>query len=249
MSRRALMLWTILPVAVLVGGCGGSAPPPADRAPAAAPAVNTAAHMAEHFTKIRELEEAIIRGDIESAKAPAQWIADHEETTGLPAGTESYVTEMKNAARAVAATDEIGNAAVAAATAVSTCGNCHAAAKVAPKLPEERAPAEHSGTVPHMRGHLFAIDMMYRGLITPSDDLWRQGAEALKGAPLTEKDLTKVTKEIVTFETRVHELAGRAINAPDAGAKIAIYGEMIGGCATCHGLHGKVWGPGLPKTN
>lgn len=252
MLRRVLDVQMILTLALFAAACGGSAPPPADPAPPTAPAqpaVSTAAHMAEHFAKIRELEEAIIRGDIESARAPARWIADHQETAGLPAGTENFVTEMKNAAHAVASTDEIGNAAVAAAQAVSTCGNCHTAAKVTPKMPEANAPVEAPGTAAHMRAHQYAVDLMYRGLIMPSDELWRKGAEALKASPLTEKDLTKVTREIVTFETRVHELADRAAKAPDAGAKVAIYGEVISGCATCHGLHGKVWGPGLPKTN
>jgi mono/diheme cytochrome c family protein len=49
-------------------------------------------------------------------------------------------------------------------------------------------------------------------------------------------------------EARVHELADRAAKASDRGARVAIYGEVIGSCASCHGLHGKVWGPGLPKT-
>lgn len=70
----------------------------------------------------------------------------------------------------------------------------------------------------------------------------------MKAAPLTDKDLTKASKEIVAFDRRVHELAGRAAQAADAGSKIAIYGELIGGCANCHALHGMVLGPGLPKT-
>jgi mono/diheme cytochrome c family protein len=40
----------------------------------------------------------------------------------------------------------------------------------------------------------------------------------------------------------------KAKAAADIGTKVAFYGEYIGGCAGCHGLHGKVWGPGLPKT-
>ncbi len=249
MSRRLLVVLAILSVTLVAAACGGSAPPPAEAPPAVAPAPGTAAHMAEHFTKIREVEEAIIRGDIESAKVPAQWIAEHQETAGLPAGTEAFVVEMKNAAKAVGATPEIGAAAVAAAKAVSSCGTCHAAAKVTPKLPDEPPPADTAGTAGHMRAHQYAVNLLYRGLMLPSDDLWKKGAGAMKVSPLAEKDLTKVTKEIVTFEARVHELADRAIQASDTGAKIAIYGEIIGGCATCHGLHGKVWGPGLPKTN
>jgi hypothetical protein len=252
MSRRLVLITALLPVLFVVAGCGGATPPPAEQTPAAAPAqpaVSTAAHMPEHFTKIRELEEAIIRGDLESAKAPAQWIAEHPGATGLPAGTENYVTDMRNAAQAVAVSTEMGHAAVAAAKAVATCGACHQAANVVATLPETSAVADLAGTAGHMHGHQEAIDLLYRGLAAPSDELWKKGAEALKGSPLAEKDLAKVTKEIQVFEARVHELAGRALDAPDTGAKVAVYGEIIGGCATCHGLHGKVWGPGLPKTN
>jgi cytochrome c553 len=205
--------------------------------------------MADHFGKVRELEEAIVRNDLESAKEAAQWIADHQEAAGLPAGTESYVIATKNAARAVAASASLGNAGVAAAFAVAACGECHAAAKVTPKMPEVSAPLTLPGVAANMFAHKYAVDLMYRGLVGPSEALWKQGAEALKGSPLRDKDLTKVSKEIVAFETRVHELAGRAAQATDAGARIAIYGELIGGCASCHAMHGMVLGPGLPKTN
>jgi cytochrome c553 len=205
--------------------------------------------MADHFTKVRELEEAILRGDLEGARAPAQWLAEHQAIAGLPAGTESYVAEMKNAAKAVATSSDIGSAAVASAQAVATCGACHAAAKVTAKMPEASAVSDMPGSVGHMHGHQHAIAQLYRGLAAPSDELWKRGAEELKVAPLAEQDLAKVTKEIQKFEARVHELAGRALDAPDTGAKVAIYAEITGACATCHGLHGRIWGPGLPKTN
>jgi cytochrome c553 len=205
--------------------------------------------MAGHFGKVRELEEAVIRGDLEGAKAAAQWIAEHQETTGLPAGTESYVKATTNASRAVAASASLGNAGVAAAFAVAACGECHAAAKVTPKMPEVSVPQALPSTAALMLAHKHAVDLMYRGMIGPSDTLWKQGAEALKGSPLTDKDLTKVSKEIVASEKRVRELAGRAAQAVDAGSRIAIYGELVGGCASCHASHGMVLGPGLPKTN
>jgi hypothetical protein len=251
MTHRLLVGLLILSVALAVSACSTSAPPPAEQPAAAAPAqtsADTAARMDSHFGKVRELEQAVIRGDLESAKAAAQWIAEHQETTGLPAGTESYVTTTRNAARAVAASASPGAAGVAAAFAVAACGECHAAAKVTPKMPEVTAPTAVPGTAAHMRAHQYAVDLLYRGMIGPSDTLWKQGAEALKGSPLTDKDLTKASKEIVASEARVHDLAGRAAQAADAGARIAIYGELIGGCASCHAAHGMVLGPGLPKT-
>lgn len=252
MTHRLSVGLMILSVAFAVSACGKPAPPPADQSAAAAPAqpsADTAARMDSHFGKVRELEQAVIRGDLESAKAAAQWIAEHQETAGLPAGTESYVTSTRNAARAVAASASLGNAGVAASFALAACGECHAAAKVTPKLPDVSAPTAGPGTAAHMRAHQYAVDLMYRGMVGPSDAQWKQGAEALKGAPLTDKELTKAPKEIVASEARVHEIAGRAAQAADAGARIAIYGELIGGCASCHAAHGMVLGPGLPKTN
>jgi cytochrome c553 len=149
----------------------------------------------------------------------------------------------------VAASASLGNAGVAAAFAVAACGECHAAAKVTPKMPEVSAPTTPAGTAALMLAHQYAMDLMYRGMVGPSETLWKQGAEALQASPLRDKDLTKVSKEIVAAETRVHELAGRAAQAADAGSRIAIYGELIGRCESCHGMHGRVLGPGMPKTN
>ena len=252
MPHRLLVGLMALSVAFAVSACGGSTPPPAAQSAAVAPAqtpADTAARMDSHFGKIRELEQAVIRADLESAKVAAQWIADHQEAAGLPAGTESYVIATRNAARAVAASTSLGNAGVAAAFAVAACGDCHAAAKVTPKMPEVSAPPALQGTAAHMLAHQHAVDLMYRGMVGPSETLWKQGAEALKSSPLTDKDLTKVSKEIVASETRVHEIAGRAAQAADTGSRIAVYGELIGSCAACHAMHGRVLGAGLPKSD
>jgi hypothetical protein len=252
MAHRLLAGLMMLFVAVAVSACGRPAPPSSEQAAAAAPAqpsADTAARMAGHFGKVRELEEAVVRGDLDSAKVAAQWIADHQETAGLPPGTESYVTATRNAARAVAASASPGNAGVATAFAIAACGECHAAARVAPKIPEAGAPPAAAGAAALMLAHQHAVDLMYRGLVGPSEALWKQGAEALKSSPLSDKDQAKISKEIVAAETRVHELAGRAVQAADTGSRIAIYGELIGGCANCHAMHGRVLGAGLPKTD
>jgi cytochrome c553 len=59
-----------------------------------------------------------------------------------------------------------------------------------------------------------------------------------------------VTKEAVAAEEQVHKLAERAAAAKDTTERVAVYGEVIGSCASCHSLHGRVRGPGLPaKSN
>lgn len=244
-SQRLFLLACVAFGAVLFVACSKSPEPAAQQAPAGVP--NTPAHMVEHFTKVREVEEAIIRGDLDDAKAPAQWIAEHQETTGFPDGTAGPIEEMKAAAKSVANAENIGNAAVAAAHLVGTCGTCHTASKVSPKLPPLDPPATAKGRGRHMLEHQQAIDLMYRGLIAPSSGDWAKGAEALKSAPLREKEMSDISKEATAAEARVHELAERAKTAAEKSTRVAIYGEVIGSCAECHGLHGRVWGPGMPK--
>jgi cytochrome c556 len=255
MTRRCgVLLPALLSMALLVVACGGSsqpAAPPAPQAqPAAAPAADVGKHMEDHFARVHEIEMAVIRGDLEAVKGPATWLADHQTAAGLPAGSDAYVTDMKRASSAVAAAESVDNAAAATANMVASCGACHAGTKVTPKMPDLVEPTIVPGTASHMLQHQYAVDQLYEGLAAPSSELWMKGAASLKASPLAYADLpkdTKVGQEIMKFETRVHELADRAEKATDQGARTAIYGELIGGCANCHGLHGGLWGPGLPK--
>jgi len=177
-----LFLVVALPALVLATGCGKPAEP-VQETPAAVPI--TPAHMAEHFSKVREVEDAIIRGDLDAAKAPARWLADHQQVAGA-AGTERPLKDMKAAAQSLATTDTIDTAANAAAGLVGACGSCHAASNVEPKLPPVAARAARSDRARLMLEHQVAIDRMYRGLIVPVGADWRAGAEALK-APAREK--------------------------------------------------------------
>ena len=247
MRRSFLFLAPLALLLVLVCGACGKAPEPATQQPPAS-AAEVRAHMHDHFGKVREVEEAVIRGDLDAAKAPALWIADHQETTGLPAGTESRVVEMKAAARSVASADNIPAAGIAAAALVGACGGCHATARVDPAIaqgPEQTAKGKRPD---HMLEHQYAVDLMYHGLIAPASGDWIRGAEALKVAPLGAKLFPEVSADAVAAETRVHELAARAVEAPGLSTRVTIYGSLLGGCATCHAMHGRVWGPGLTKT-
>ncbi len=258
--RRSFLALALLSTALLVtvGACGGGSQAPADQAKPAASAAQQSKPVAEilkemddHFARVREIEEAAIRGDLDAMRAPAQAIAQLPAGAALPAGSDVYVADMKKSAGAVAAAMSVANAATAAAAMVATCGTCHAGSKAVPKFPDVIMPVMIPGTQSHMLMHQYAVDLMYQGLAIPSDEVWKKGAEALKASPLVAQDLpkdAKLTREVVTSETRVHDIADRALKATDQGAKVAIYGEVIGGCASCHGLHGTVWGPGLPKT-
>jgi hypothetical protein len=243
-----LVLALSLPLALAVSGCSKPADKPAEPA-STSPTASKAevrAHMEDHFTRVRAVEEAVIRGDLEGAKVPAQWIADHQETAGLPAGTEAKVTAVKDAAKSVATAADIPAAAKGAAELVGACGDCHVAANVKAHMPLVMLGEAKPGKAMHMAEHQQAVDMLYRGLVAPSDADWTKGAEALKTAALGAKEMPEA-KDAIAAEKNVHKIAEAASKAADRQAKVAAYGELIGGCATCHGIHGRVWGPGAPE--
>ena len=223
----------------------GQAATTAEKAPARAATLET--HMADHFSHIREVQEAIIRGDLEMAKPPARWIAEHPEA-GVPANTAGQVAAMKAAANDVVNAADLTAAAGGAALLLAVCGDCHAAAGVKPKMPPEGVIPAVTGPKAHMVEHQHAVNLLYRGLAAPSDAAWKEGAQALKASPLGAKDIP-AAEEVIAAETQVHELAMRALGARNQSAKAIVYGQVIGACASCHGLHGRVWGPGAPKTD
>jgi cytochrome c553 len=204
--------------------------------------------MNDHFTRVRAVEEAVIRGDLEGAKEPAQWIAEHQETSGLPPAAAPQLTAMKDAARAVASAADLPAAAKASAAMVGSCGDCHAASNVKAAVPLAMVGEAKPGAPSHMAEHQYAVDLLYRGLVSPSDDDWSRGAVALKRASLGARDLPEA-KAALAAEKKVHALADEAARAADRGTKVAVYSEIVGSCASCHSLHGRVWGPGVPKTD
>jgi len=251
---RSLLLALLVIPSVIALGCGGGQQAPAEQAKPAEPAVaaaDVAKHMHEHLARVTTMQEAVIRGDMAAAVEPARWIADHQPTAGLPAGQEAVLADMKKQAAIVAEATDPKHAATATAMVISYCGTCHAAAKITAAIPEAPKPVAEPGVAAHMMEHQWATDLLYQGLVMPSEERWQKGLAAMQGTPLSEKDLpkdAKLTKEIVALEKKVHEMADKAKTATDLGTKVAFYGEYIGGCAGCHELHGKVWGPGLPKT-
>jgi len=238
-------------------GCGGSPQPgekPADSAapPKATPAVpaETKTYMTDHYARVTTVQEAVIRGNLDEVREPARWIAEQQELAGLPATVQPQVEEMKSAAKIAAEATDLRSAASATATIAVACGECHASMGIQPTLAPVLQTVKPEPVAAHMQDHLRATELLYDGLIGPSDQSWTKGAEALKVSPLTAKELPKdpkLAKEMRAGETEIHALADKARQSTDLAARAAIYGEFIASCAGCHVLHGRVGGPGLPK--
>lgn len=216
---------------------------------AAGQAAQTGTHMKEHFDQVGVMQDAVIRGDLEALREPGKYMAEHK-VDGMPAKAGSQIQAMQAAAKRAAEASDIHMAANAVATMASTCGTCHRSTDTVVKPAPPAAPPKTEDLAAHMLAHQQAVEYLYQGLIAPSDELWKMGAQLLRASPMQKEKFPadeKLTEDIKAFEIKTHQFADMAGKATDPKTRVGVYGEIIASCAGCHGLHGRVWGPGLPK--
>ena len=110
--------------------------------------------------------------------------------TTCPSRHSRNILEMRRLAAEVAAAKDLPQAARGAARLAAACGACHTAIDVTPTLMAAMPRREDETLAGHMRKHYRAADLLYRGLVVPSEHSWNTGAAALAGDP-TELELRR----------------------------------------------------------
>lgn len=238
---------------LLLAACGGQSEPAAGESASQAPAsAEVVKHMHDHLAQVQQVQHAVIRGDLEGATNAARTFADHQELTGLPEKVHGTLEDMREAAQDISAATTLDGAGDATARMVAQCGSCHSAMAARPGLPASPAAQGQAANsiAAKMLEHQHAIDMLYQGLVVPSDEMWKRGAEALKASPLKADAFpldARLSSEALAAQSKTHEVAEKAASASTLNARAEIYGDLIGGCASCHSLSGRVLGQGVPK--
>lgn len=198
-------------------------------------------HMHEHLEYVNAIKTAVIAGNLEDVREPANWLANHEEPAWLPS-----VEEMQRYAARTAAAKDLVDAASAISEIARTCGDCHEAsgAEVAMGYSEPPSPGAQ-GLATQMQRHLWAADRMWAALIGPSDTAWKQGAEVLADVQLTVADITAEDEQqaqILDLTQRAQAVGVLARQSTSVELRSGLLGEFLSLCATCHNLTGG--GPG-----
>lgn len=227
-------------IRVLLVTCAAAAVAAQGQPPASAQAED----MRAHFNEAMVVHAAVIRGDL-AAVAPAARVLADQDPASLPPGASRHVAAMKEAAREAVEARDLLAAGQATGRMLIACGACHRAVSTMPAFANPPR-STLGGVVGHMLEHQLAVDQMLRGLVVPSDTMWRAGARGMATAPLSPRDLpvdSAVRRELAPTEERVHRLATDAAQAADPFARAGFYGQMLAGCADCHKRHAKIWGP------
>lgn len=225
---RAIMRAGALPMTLLlVGGCalfGRSETTLPD-------------HMDQHWNRLDQVQSALFIGDLEGAREPARWLAEHTEHPDLPQGVLSPVEDMRAFGRSVVRSTSVSDAARCAAEMAAACGRCHQAAGSGPWLQQNTMPEAGREARPHMRRHLWAMNRMWEGMAGASDQAWSRGATALAEDPLSLEVGDGGTQEVLALARQVHEL-GAVARAQPRNDRAGVYARLVVACAQCHSLMG-----------
>lgn len=204
------------------------------------PPSGTSQRMARHFADVREIQQAVIAGDLVSIRTPARRLV--ERTDPHPESWGPFVAVNRKLADATLAARSLEDAARAAAGLMNNCGECHAAVGLGPDLVTATMPSADARDAPRsMLRHQWAAERMGDALVARSAAAWRAGAEVLADAPLLPSALPTDVNYPAEFDAlvaRVHELGARAPATVAWSDRVALYGDLLATCAVCH--HGLV---------
>ncbi len=189
--------------------------------------------MEGHYAQVGQVQEAIVKGDLDAARAPARWLAEHPQHPDLPQGVKSPMEDMRVQARSVVRAVDLTDAARATAEMAAACGRCHRSAGAGPDPETWTMAPPGAGAPRQMARHLWAVDRMWEGLVAPSDRLWQQGATALIDDPLFQGEDQAAGPDVARLAREVHDL-GVTANGREADGRAAVYGRLLTTCTTCH---------------
>lgn len=200
------------------------------------PPPGTAQRMANHFADAREIQRAVIAGDLASVRPPARRLVERSDP--FPESWRPFMAGNVQLAGSALAARSLADAAQAAAGLADNCGQCHVAVGVGPSLvvPASR-PWDDRDAPLHMARHQWAVDRLWDALVAHSDEAWRAGGEALVDAPLRPNDFpTDVTDPAALDElaAQVHDLGARTRTTARWPERAALVGELLTTCAACH---------------
>lgn len=202
--------------------------PKAIAPPALAPTDPAGGHP--HGVAVLAARDAVVRAELPAFSAAIDALAADFPLRGHPEGAQ---TELLLAiADADAARTEADAAAALGRLAVG-CGTCHAATGATFAVPVP-SPAPGDGARAGTKRHDRALDLVWSGLVGPSDDALGEGADAFRASTLA--PVTGVPPALARLlDDTVNTAAEGMVAVPDPGARAALFGALVSTCAACHG--------------
>ena len=204
----------------------------------------------QHFAFLTAAKDSLLFSDIKGAGESLSWVANPDEETRHPEAWKTLVAGQKSIAAEAEGSESVLVLSTTVAKLGRTCGECHQALDVTPNVAVKEPKHRGLDFKDHMAGHKWALDKMWAGLATPSDQSWVEGAKLLADAPTHLRSLSDYgddADKAMDLAMQVHGLAADATTETDLDARVEIFGTFLAACAYCHELPGSA--PKKPPTN
>lgn len=193
------------------------------------------AHMHVHFDRVTQIQQSVIRGDLEATRDSARWLAEHDSPSGLEQNFSTYIAAMRKAANQTLAAKNIDQAAAGVSTMAMACARCHRESGGSAPFAMVETLVDEPGVRAHMQRHQWAADRLWEGLIGPSDAAWNAAVDMLVEVPLHPADLSgESDRQITVLTRRVHELGAQGYVADSIKDRGDLYSEFLSTCSKCH---------------
>ncbi len=213
-----------------------SEPEPA-RAPAPAEPLDThTLHMELHYLAATASVEAVVRGDLDSAREQLGWLGGHPPQASIPVAWWPAIERMQRASQNGLASGSGIGLAEALGQVGAACGGCHrdqgAQVDFGPPPP---AP-DGTDVLHHMARHAWGLDRMWEALISSRDDRWDEGARmiAREGPSYRHTGGHEGGDQTsLLLAAELHQAAEEALGAP-LDRRAGLFGDVLGRCVACH---------------
>jgi cytochrome c553 len=192
--------------------------------------------MKDHDKRGAAMRDAVARGDLDGTRREAHFLVDLRLDREVDPTWRQKLDSLNAAAARVVNSTDLTEASRGLGAVAKTCGDCHAMIGKRDAVTVEPVP-DDSGVRPRMLKHQWAIAQLWNGLVVPSDEAWRAGANALADAPLSPALLTPgktPVPKVGVLTSSVHDMGRKAQTLGDAQARAAILGDLMATCAACH---------------
>lgn len=226
-AHRSRAVSAIASFALALVACATTEPPPFRRIDSLG---GKSAPVAEHARLGAAARDALERADVPAAHRAAHDLIALVLESERPA-PRSRLAEMIQAARQVEASSTLEEATRAFADLSYRCGVCHAEIG-GPRSFPALAPPDGQTPASRMRRHQWASSRLWEGLVAPSDEAWKSGAEVLADAPFDVDGAAAPEVQALALSTQ--ELGAKATTATRSSARIGAYAQILSTCAACH---------------
>ncbi len=198
--------------------------------------------MHRNLSKTVDIQTGAVQGDLEKARQAASWLLERKDEMIVPPAGVEYQQAMLGAAARILEAPDLETVANEAGHLAASCGSCHQAVGGGPRFVVGNMAPGGTSQEAQMIRHLWAADRMWEGLVGPSEEAWKAGAEAMAETQSTLADVFRASSSLADPERYLREVnrfANEAVGATSLTEKADAYGNLLNTCNRCHSQVGR----------